>query len=156
MKSAIIYSSLTKNTRQLAESIKNHLNDEAIYCGKPTDEALECDTLYVGFWTQGFDAPQDIKDFLAKLSNKKIFLFGTAGYNNTPEYFEPILATVKKNIDSSNEIIGEFMCQGKVSAPKQEAIKRMDAAKFESMRANIEMGASHPDSNDINNLLKLL
>ena len=156
MKKAVVYSSLTKNTKLLAESIKSHFNDNVDYFGKISDEALECDIIYVGSWTQGFDAPQEVKDFLAKLKGKKVFIFGTAGYNNTPEYFEPILVAFKKNIDSSNEIIGEFMCQGKVSAPKQEAIKKMDAAKFESMKANIDKGANHPDSNDIDNLLKLL
>ncbi len=93
---------------------------------------------------------------LAKLENKKIFLFGTAGYNDTPEYFQAILDAAKEHISASNEIVGEYMCQGKVSAAKQEAIKKMDILKFETMKEDIEKSQSHPSEEDVVALLHKL
>ena len=152
MKKAIVYSSASKNTKQLAEAIKEALNED-LYCGKPTDDSLENDFLYIGFWTQAFTCPDVIKTYLEKLNNKKIFLFGTAGYNDSEEYYNKVLSAVKENINDSNEIVGEFMCLGKVSKAKQEAIKKLDVAKFESMKEALEKSQAHPTPNDINNLL---
>lgn len=155
MKKAIVYSSATGNTELLAEAIKNSLNEE-VYCGKPDDSTLDSDYIYVGFWAQAFTCCNPIAEYLAKLENKKIFLFGTAGYNDTPEYFQSILEAAKKNISASNEIVGEYMCMGKVSASKQEAIKKMDMAKFESMKADIDKSQSHPSEADVATLVEKL
>ena len=148
MKKAIVYSSATGNTKLLAEAIKEKLNED-VYCGEPDDSVLDSDLIYVGFWAQAFSSCVPITEFLAKLENKKIFLFGTAGYNDTPEFFQSILDAAKKNISASNEVVGEFMCMGKVSANKQEAIKKMDLEKFESMKANLDKSQSHPNEADI-------
>ncbi len=82
MKKSIIYISVTKNTELLAQTIEKQLSD-VIYVGAPAEEALEADVVFVGFWAQAFACPQPIKDFLAKLDNKKVFLFGTAQLNQT-------------------------------------------------------------------------
>ncbi|MBQ3420911.1 MAG: hypothetical protein IJH34_04445, partial [Romboutsia sp.] len=90
MKYAIVYSSITGNTKKLAESIKNKIND--CYFGKPSDEALSADTIFLGFWTTKNSCSPDVQSFIEKLSDKNLFIFGTAGYNNTKEYFEQILS----------------------------------------------------------------
>ena len=51
MKYAVVYSSVTGNTKKLAEAIKNKVGQG--YFGKPSDEALEADVIFVGFWTMG-------------------------------------------------------------------------------------------------------
>ena len=155
MKSAIVFSSATENTQKLAEIIRGEVG-EICYYGKPSDEALEADVIYVGSWTMAFTATADIKEFLGKLENKKVVLFMTAGYGHTPEFFEPIMNSVKESVNASNEIIGEFICHGKVSASKQEAIKKMDEAKFESMKAELEKSQAHPNAEDIENLKEKL
>lgn len=139
----------------LADEI-NGFVEEDVYCGAPDDSVLDSEYIYVGFWTQAFTCCVPIAKFLTKLENKKIFLFGTAGYDDTPEYFQSILDAAKENISASNEIVGEYMCQGKVSAAKQEAIKKMDMAKFETMKKNIQKSQSHPNNEDVDALLRKL
>ncbi|OON99305.1 MAG: hypothetical protein ATN35_13305 [Epulopiscium sp. Nele67-Bin004] len=129
MKKSIVYISVTKNTELLANTIKNQFNDVS-YIGSPSDEALDADIIFVGFWAQAFACPQPIKDFLAKLDNKKVFLFGTAGYGSTPEFFNPIMDAVASFVPETNKIVGTFICQGKVSEAKMNAIKEADATKF--------------------------
>lgn len=113
MKYSIVYSSVTGNIKKLAESIKNKIGE--CYFGKPSDEALTADVIFIGFWATRNSCGADIKSFIEKISSKKVFIFGTAGYNNTKEYFDEILHSVKAHIPSYNTIIEPYMCQGRVS-----------------------------------------
>ena len=135
MKKSIIYSSATGNTETLAKVILNTL-DEEVYCGKANDDALSADVIFLGSWAMAFTCTQDIKAFAEKLSNKKVFLFMTAGYNNTEEYFAPIMKSFKESLNDTNEIIGEFICQGKVSSAKCNALKQL--GKYDSFKEGIE------------------
>lgn len=148
MTKSVVFSSVTGNTKLLAEHIKAQLG-EVSHFGAVSDESLESDIIFVGFWTTKFSCGADIKSYLEKLNNKKVFLFGTAGYNSTPEYYNSILDEVKKSVNDTNEIVGTFMCQGKVSDNKQKALKDMDLAKYEGMKANLDDAGSHPDKADI-------
>ena len=52
MTCAIVYSSRTGNTKQLAEAVRASLGEQTcLYMGPPDDRALTADRLYVGFWT---------------------------------------------------------------------------------------------------------
>ncbi len=151
MKTAIVFNTVSGNTEQLATTIKNTLNQE-VYFGKPTPEALEADVLFVGSWTMAFTCTPEIKNFLSELNNKKVFIFQTAGYGSTPEFYAPILESIKANLNDTNEVIGEFICQGKVSDAKREGIKKMDLAKYESMVAELDKAEAHPNADDLANL----
>ncbi len=155
MKTAIVYSTVSKNTEKLAEVVKSMVG-EVIHFGKANDEALNADVVYVGSWTQAFTCTPDIKAFLEKLNNKKVFVFMTAGYGSSDEYLKPILNSMKAHINDTNEIIGEFICQGKVSNTKIEAIKKMDMAKYETMKEELEKSQSHPNDEDLEKFKKLI
>lgn len=158
MKKAIVYSSITGNTELLANTIKDTIKDFD-YIGKPIDDALDADIIYVGSWTMKFTCTSEIKEFLTKLNNKKIFIFMTAGYGSSDEFLNPIINSVKENVNSSNEIIGEFICQGKVSQTKRNAIKLMlenEHEKLVKMEEEFINGDETPSLNDISNLKKLL
>ncbi len=148
MSTSIIYSSSTGNTKQLAERIQQKLG-QSVYCGKPTEEALQSDTLYIGFWAMKFSCSPDIQKVLEGLEGKKIFLFGTAGFGFSEEFYESIIANVKSFIKPSNDIIGSFLCQGKVSEAKKKALYAMDADLFARILPNIELAESHPDAADL-------
>ena len=155
MKKAIVYSSATRNTEKLALAIKENL-DEVIYFGKVSEEALNADEIYLGSWTQAFTCTKDIADFAKKLENKRVFLFMTAGYGNTEEFFAPIINSFIDNIGATNTIIGQFICQGKVSEGKQEAIKKLDINKYHSLKEKLDESLSHPNNVDIEELIKLV
>lgn len=152
MKTAIVYTSGTGNTKLLADEIVKKVG-ACDYVGKPADEALESDMLYVGFWTAKFTCTPDIENFLKKLSDKKIFLFGTAGYDDTPEYFDKILDSVAAHVKDSNQIVGRFMCQAKVSDGKKKALEAADSEKFHSMQEKLAKGDNRPDKQDLESLL---
>lgn len=99
--------------------------------------------------------------FLEQLKDKKIFLFGTAGYGESEKYFENIINNVKKNIDDSNTIIGEFMCQGKMPLSVRERYENMklensQSLKIENLIKNFDKALSHPDKTDLKKLEKII
>ena len=151
MKYSIVYSSSTGDTEKLAEAIKNKVDE--CYFGKPSDEALEADIIFIGFWAKGNSCGDDIKNFIEKLSDKKIFVFGTAGYNNTKEYFKGILDSVKALIPESNTIVGSYMCQGKVSDIWKDNLKKNKPEKYELIKEGIAESIHHPNENDIKGLI---
>lgn len=151
MNYSIVYSSVTGNTEKLAKAIKNHIG--ACHFGKPSDEALEADVIFVGFWATKNSCSADIQSFIEKMANKKVFIFGTVGYDNTPAYFEEILNNVKALVPASNTIIGAYACQGKVSEKKQEQLKEAVPEKYEAIKDNLAESVYHPNEKDIDGLL---
>lgn len=92
MSYAIVYSSKTGNTKILADTLHDCLPQaDCCYFGSPNPAAMEADTLYVGFWTDKGQADESTSDFLKQLHGKNIFLFGTAGFGGSKEYFDKIL-----------------------------------------------------------------
>ena len=103
MSYAIVFSSKTGNTKLLADTLHACLPQEnCCYFGTPDPAAMEADDLYVGFWTDKGNADESTLDFLKQLHGKNIFLFGTAGFGGSEEYFNKIL---KKVGEEATEII---------------------------------------------------
>lgn len=158
MKYAIIYSSKTGNTKLLAETLYETLpHNDCIYFGEQDDRMLSAQRLYIGFWTDKGTCDIALADFLSKVHNKEIFLFGTAGFGGEASYFETILKNVKQNIDESNTIIGTYMCQGKMPMFVRERYEKMLAApdhapNLQAMIDNFDKALSHPNENDLDNL----
>ena len=89
---SIIYSSKTGNTKKLAEKIREVLPEENCdYFGTEGAKALSSDILYIGFWTDIGNADPATLELLKSLKNKKIFLFGTAGFGGSEAYFQQVL-----------------------------------------------------------------
>ncbi len=144
----VVYSSKAGNTELLANSLS--LLDCA-YTKKVSEvDALACvDVLCVGFWVLCGDADMETRKFLSTLKNQKLFLFGTSGHRRDEEYGKIVLENIKTYIDSSNEILGFYMCQGKMNLADRERFKN-DPEKLHDFEASL----SHPNNEDISDLLK--
>ena len=129
MSYAIVFSSKTGNTRLLADTLRASLpQNECTYFGAPAPEALEAETLYIGFWTDKGHADDALTAFLQTLKGKRVFLFGTAGFGGSAEYFEQILAAVQKSLDESNTVIGTYHVPGQDAHDGAPAVRRDAAA----------------------------
>ena len=153
---AIIYSSNTGNTKIIAEAINEELqNENIVYFGNATEEIPDADIYFIGSWTDKGSATEDIIEVLRKIKNKKIAYFGTAGFGGSEEYFKMLFERVKTNIDSSNEILGYFYCQGKMPMQVRARYEQMldktpEAPKIKLSIENFDKALSHPDDSDIN------
>ena len=154
MSYAIVFSSKTGNTRLLADTLRASLpQNECTYFGAPAPEALEAETLYIGFWTDKGHADDTLTAFLQTLKGKRVFLFGTAGFGGSAEYFEQILAAVQKSLDESNTVIGTYMCQGKMPQSVRDRYQGMeDSPRRTAMLVNFDQALSHPDQDDLEKL----
>ena len=162
MSYAIVFSSKTGNTRLLADTLRASLpQNECTYFGAPASEALEAETLYIGFWTDKGKADADTLDFLKQLRGKRVFLFGTAGFGGSAPYFEKILAATRKALDGSNTVIGSFMCQGKMPQSVRERYVKMKEqpehpANVDALIENFDRALSHPDADDLKKLRNIV
>ena len=119
------------------------------------------ETLFVGFWTNQGVADQATQQLLGQLKNRKVFLFGTAGFGGSEAYFQAILDKTKAFIDNSNTVIGTYMCQGKMPFSVRERYAKMreqpdHMPNIDAMIENFDKALSHPDANDLEKLAKLV
>lgn len=160
MKYAVVYTSKTGNTKQLAEEIRNTLpSADCVYFGQPDDEALNADVLFVGFWTDKGDCDEAITAFLQKVEAQKVFLFGTAGFGGTTSYFDAILHRVSGHLHDSAQVIGTYMCQGKMPMSVRARYEKMlespdHAPNLPMMIENFDRALRHPDADDLAQLQK--
>lgn len=151
MKTSIVYSSKTGNTRQLADAIAAALpENDILYTGAPCEAALAADRLFIGFWTDKGSCSSEISAFLKTVKNKQVFLFGTAGFGGDAAYFDKVL----RHLDSSNTLLGCYMCQGKMPQSVRDRYVKMKASpvpmpNVDMLIENFDRAATHPDAEDL-------
>ena len=152
---SIMFSSVTGNTRMLAEAIRETLPKENCdYFGVCGGAEAKSELLYIGFWTDKGNADAATLALLAKLRGKKIFLFGTAGFGGSEAYFRKVLDRVRQSVDASNTVIGEYMCQGRMPQAVKERYLRMKEqpehpANLDMLLENFDRALPHPDAADL-------
>ena len=94
-----------------------------------------------------------VSDFLNDLSGKQIALFGTCGMGNSPEYYSAIEHSANVWIESDNDYLGAFICQGKMPQcvrQKYEAMRTSEnASQINPCIRNFDETLTHPDSLDL-------
>lgn len=151
MKYAIVYSSKTGNTALLANTIRETLPAaDCLYCGVPSAQALEAERIYVGFWTDKGTCDGETAAFLGQITNQQVFLFGTAGFGGAPAYFEKILNAAQENLSDSAQVVGRYMCQGKMPMGVRRRYEAMEESpNRQVMLDNFDRALSHPDQQDL-------
>lgn len=154
MKVAIIYKSITGNTKTIAEAIKESLDQEKIiYIGEPRND-IEADLYIIGSWTDKGNCSNEIKNYLSSLNNKKIAFFGTAGFGVSIDYYQTLFNRVKENINNTNQILGYFYCQGKMPKSIRSRYEQLikanpDDKDLEVSIENFDEALKHPNKKDI-------
>lgn len=154
MNTFVIYESMSGNTKKIAEAIGKACGAATpvlpLEEGKIPNDGL----LFVGFWTDKGTCPQKTKEMLSGLHNRQIALFGTAGFGGAEEYFISIMERVCELVPKDNQILGTFMCQGKmpgsVKARYESLLKEHpDDQRMKASLDNFDRALSHPDCDDL-------
>lgn len=163
MNAAVVYSSASGNTERVANAVMSRLAEQGVtlaYQGKvpragsaEEAEALSADVVCAGFWTDKGTCAEDMAAFLAKLDGKRVFLFGTAGFGGSEQYFSQIAGRVAENLPATAELVGSAMCQGQMGPgvkARYEAMLKDDPAnaRVKAMIENFEHALGHPDEAD--------
>jgi flavodoxin len=155
MKSLVVYSSLTGNTKMVAEAIAEELGKDTKLVSVEEEPAVDgYDLVAIGFWVDRGTADQKTAIYLQTLNHAKIALFATLGANPNSEHAKKSLDNAAKILDETNTVVGRFICQGKVD-PK--LIEQMNMAfpaghshgMNEERRARHEVASKHPDAQDL-------
>ena len=115
MKSLVVYSSQTGNTRKLAEAVFEILTgDKALY---PVDEAPDpsgSGFIAVGFWLMGGKPDPKSSEYLGKIGKKPLFLFATHGAGAGSDHAIHGME-LAKSLAPESDIRGTYSCQGEVN-----------------------------------------
>lgn len=155
---SVLFSSQTGNTKILAQAIAQALPAaDCDYFGDYQGRVPSSPVLFVGFWTDKGTADAATLELLKTVKNKKIFLFGTAGFGGSAAYFQNILLRVQENLDAGNQAIGTFMCQGKMPLSVRLRYEKMKeqpnpAPNLDMLIANFDRALTHPDEQDLQRL----
>ena len=152
-KIAIIYKSLTGNTRQVAEAIRDALGgEEIVYFGEPKPDIV-ADLYFVGSWTDKGSCDGTVGEYLKQLEGKKLAVFGTAGYGGSREYYQKLACRVTECVPDTSEVLGSFYCQGKMPIGVRNRYVAMlrehpEDQKLNASVKNFDEALSHPDEKD--------
>ncbi|MDR2460473.1 MAG: flavodoxin family protein [Deltaproteobacteria bacterium] len=156
MKSLVVYSSLTGNTRKIAEAIVKGLPES--YVLAPVEEAPApqgYDVVFMGFWVDKGKADAKTLDYVDKLKGVKTAFFFTLGdYPNSNHADRVHHSTVVLLEDIGSTVLGGFRSQGKVDPELIEKMKQMlppdnpHAQMTPERKARLEEAAKHPNEED--------
>lgn len=156
MKIAIVYDSITGNTKALADVICEECKNAKVY-KKYDDDILNADLIFVGSWTDKGSPSDKIKLVYQKIHNKKLFVFGTCGFGGDEKYYKLLFENVCKYINDDNDIVGYYFCPGKLSSKikeKYEVLLRQnpDDKRIMKMLDNFNNVLDRPNKDDLNKL----
>lgn len=155
MKYAVIFASKTGNTRSVANVIRETLAEDTCVCfGAWKPCAIEADVLFIGSWTDKGHFDEELQGFYSKLPHKRIALFGTAGFGGSSAYFDAIMERVKAELPKGVNVLGSFMCQGKMPIrirKRYEQLQKEHPAdeKIHAFIDNFDQALVHPNDQDL-------
>ena len=158
MNIALVTNSKSGNTAQLAQALREAFatSGSAPICDielpdapdvaqleDVANQSLAADAVCVGFWCDKGSCTEGVAKLLEALDGKRVFLFGTCGFGGSQEYFLPQTA----------ELIGSFMCQGKMGPgirARYEAMlaKNPGDARAQAFIDNFDAALAHPNADD--------
>ncbi len=152
MKSLVVYSSRTGNTRKVADAVFDSLpKDKEIF---PVDQAPRADGydfVAIGFWVDKGRPDDKAAAYMQTVQGTTVGLFGTLGAKpDSPHARESMRRAV--DLVSGNQVAGTFLCQGRIDPAVVEMMIKT-ASHVHPMTpermANIKAAESHPDDTDL-------
>lgn len=158
MKSIVIYSSRTGNTKKVAEAIASTL-PKGTPCVAVKDVPADVnayDLVFMGFWVDRGSANAEAKALMNKLTNAHIAVFATLGAYANSEHAGKALENGIKELPADANVVGKFICQGAVDPKVIEMMYKMFPAgsvhgKSPERDALHAEAAKHPDAEDLAN-----
>lgn len=159
----VSYSSLTGNTKYLAEGLFNYLKENSFNVELKNiskDKDLDIDSFDIichGYWVRRASLDDLSKIFLEKIENKKIFLFSTCGVNPKSNHANKSIKNGIDFIKDKNDVLASVISQGRIDPKRLEKYDNMDKNDphypSEERRKNWEIGKNHPNADDLSRLI---
>jgi flavodoxin len=156
MKCLIVYSTLTGNTKKVAEAVSGAIEGSEIVSVDQNPEPSGYDLILSGFWVDKGQADAKTKNFLARLKGRSVGFFYTLGAYPDSSHADDVAKDTEELLKAGgNVVLGSFRCQGKVDPELLEKMKKMlppdhpHAQMTEERRTRLEEAAKHPNEEDL-------
>ena len=156
MRTIVVYSSRTGNTKKVGEAIAAALPEgtPAIPVQQVPADLPDYECVFLGFWVDRGQADKDAADLLPKLRNKHVALFATLGADPHSPHAAESLMKAAQLLPGGKEPAGKFICQGAVDPKVIEMMYKMfpkghvhgQSAERDALHAE---AAKHPDEADL-------
>lgn len=156
MKSLILYSSETGNTKNLAESIRGYLPGENDFISVDEEYNFEkYDYIAICYWVNRGTFDNKTLEAVEHLKEKKVIALGTLGAYPDSAHADKCRVNAKEILEKDNDFLGVFLCQGKISGKLIEKFKDLPAdhphAITEEKLKRYEIASKHPNEEDYEN-----
>jgi hypothetical protein len=149
MKTMIVYSSRTGNTRRIARAILEALpKDTEIYPVEEAPSPEDYDRVIIGFWVDKGVADDRAREYMAGVRAKEVGIFATLGAEPDSKHALDVMVRTRELL-AGNRICGEFVCQGRIDPALIEAMQSSGAHPMTPERKRRhEEAKNHPDEED--------
>ncbi|QIB27830.1 flavodoxin family protein [Caloranaerobacter azorensis] len=160
MKTLVAYSSRTGNTKKVAEAIYEVMPEDAEIASVEDVKCLDkYDFIAIGCWIDKGTADKKALEFIEKVKNKNVAIFITLGAYPDSQHARESMDRIKKLLEKENNIVGEFICQGKIDPKLIEKFKSLPpdhphALNPERIKRHKE-AAKHPNEEDFKKAKKI-
>ncbi len=154
MKSLVLWSSRTGNTKAVAEAIFEALpgEKEIMEEGREGNDLSSYDLVFVGFWGYRRGADPLAQKTLSSLFGKHVAIYATAGTWPDSEAAKMYLANAAALLPEDATCLGTFICQGRVNSFHQKKLAGLAQETAHEMTperlARLEEAEKHPNEED--------
>ncbi len=158
----IVVSSLSGNTRIVAHALSDEIpGAHYVDLSKdmvPQEEISHHEIVALCFWCDKGKAPENIISFAKTLSGKRIACFATLGGDPSSEAAQGWMRKTATDLVASgknNQLVGTFMCRGKISDEVFDRMTKMLGGVVSPERLeNKRQSETHPDRKDLTEAVK--
>ena len=149
MKILVVYSSRTGNTRKVAETIFDILPEpKELFSVEDAPSPDLYDFIAVGFWVNRGMADEKAQEYMKRIKGKKVGVFATLGAYPNSSHAREVLNRAREILDG-NDVLGEFICQGKIDPYILDKMPKDGAHTMTAERkVRIEEAKKHPNETD--------
>ena len=149
MKNLVVYSSRTGNTKKIAEAIFEVLPEsKEIFMVEDAPSPDLYDFIAIGFWVDRGTADEKAQQYMKRIKEKKVGIFGTLGAYPNSIHAREVLSSVRELLDG-NDLLGEFICQGKIDPNILDKMPKNGVHTMTPERKTwIDEAEKHPNETD--------
>ena len=149
---AVVYSSVTGNTKLVAEAIARASGGDIFNIDDTLPNLDDYEIVALGYWLKRGAPDPLMKNFLPTVRNARVVLFETHGTETGTEHAVTAFARAAYLLGSGCDILGTFDCQGKVNPSlieKRKAAGADDPHNSVDSVERWERASTHPDEDDL-------
>ncbi|MCK5108722.1 MAG: flavodoxin family protein, partial [Methanosarcinales archaeon] len=156
MRTLVVYSSRTGNTKKVADAIYGIMPEGSKIAPVKDDPNFEdYDFVVLGFWVDKGLPDKKAQEYMRKIKGKKVGLFATLGADPDSEHANDCMKHASEMVRSDNDLIGHFISQGKVDPKLIKMFGKLPPdhphALTPKQVSRHERASTHPDQDDLRN-----